>query len=368
MDKCLKCQVCKNTKDIKKLQREVAKLQNQLNKFTQISGDNVNLGSSTNPIDNIFTNNIVSDDFSLKGINLDDSTENLIPSFQSFPQNWLIAGKAISSFRTFHYNLNTPDWIKWGIQNNLEVMIGITLENYQTELNNLSDDYLNSGSLKSQYDINIIAIAIGNEKSDITQMNEGMIYAKNLISLGKLPKNSKITTVLTNGNSEWITPTYPPITARFTQKFFELYPNMDIICFNLYDGYSLIDPNVPISVKLSWTNPSVTLNGFGSVRFAIDAAIKTETDFRDKPFWCTEIGWESSFSKIDPNNKNGSLANLKTFYTNFLLFNMDASFTPEASNRSVNPPDRIFYFTIRDVNNETFGLYTDNPVLTPKFT
>lgn len=259
-----------------------------------------------------------------------------------------------------------------GVQNNLEVMIGITLNNYKIELDQLSNDYLIADStLKSQYDIGVIAIAIGNEEpvSNISQMNDGMIYTKNLISLGKLPKNVKVTTVLSNGSSEWIiSPVslpYSPMNARFTPNFLELYPNIDIICFNLYDGYYLINPSVPIETKLSWGNPlpSVTLNGFGSVRFAIDAAIKTEPNFTDKPFWCTEIGWESS----NPNNTNSSLTNLKTFYNNFLLFNMSNTFIPENSTRAVTAPDRIFYFTIRDANNETFGLYTENSVLTPKF-
>jgi hypothetical protein len=138
---------------------------------------------------------------------------------------------------------------------------------------------------------------------------------------------------------------------------------MDIICFNLYDGYFLTDLNIPIERKLSWGNPlpSVTLNGFGAVRFAINAAIKTEKNFIDKSFWCTEIGWESL------GNINSSVANLKTFYTNFLLFNMANNFITENSTQSVRAPDRIFYFTIRDANNETFGLYTNNSVLTPKF-
>jgi len=117
-------------------------------------------------------------------------------------------------------------------------MIGITLNNYQIELNQLSSDYLAASPLlKSQYDIGIIAIAIGNEEpaSNISQMNDGMIYAKNLIKTGKLPKNAKVTTVLTNNNSDWVISTYLPMNARFTENFLEIYSNMDIICFNLYD-------------------------------------------------------------------------------------------------------------------------------------
>jgi len=43
------------------------------------------------------------------------------------------------------------------------------------------------------------------------------------------------------------------------------------------------------------------------------------------------------------------------------------SFIPQNSTRAVKAPDRIFYFTIRDANSETFGLYTDNSILTSKF-
>jgi hypothetical protein len=365
-DKCLKCQVCKNTNDIKKLQEEIVRLQNQINLIAQISGENVNLGSPENPINNIFVSNIVNNDLSLKGINFDDTTSALVPSFDSFPKNWLTTNIFISSFRTYHYDLNTPNWIKWGVQNNLEVMIGITLGNYQNELDRLSNDYLSADTtLKSQYDINVIAIGVGNEEpvSKISLINEGLIYAKNLLQTNKLPKNSKITTVLTNAASDWIVSTYPPMNARFTENFLDLYPNIDIICFNLYDGYS--NPELPLEVRLSWDNstPSVTLNGFGAIRFAIDAAIKTIPNFTNKPFWCTEVGWQSS-----GDIPGSTVENLKTFYTNFLLFNMSNSYIPQESTRAVIPPDRIFYFTIRDANNEFFGLYSGNSVLTPKFT
>jgi len=363
MDGCLRCQTCKNTKDIKKLQKQVQKLQIQLNQISQFNGNNINIGSSNNPIDNIFTTNLVNNDFSLKGINLDDTTANLIPSFQTFPKNWLQTNNPISSFRTYHYNndLKTKEWIKWGLQNNYEIMIGITLNNYEKELNDLSNDYNNSDiELKSKYDINIIAISIGNEESDILQINNGMIYAKNLISSGKLPKNAKITTVLTNRSSDWIIPTYPSDQAKFTEKFLSLYDNMDIICFNLYDGY--VNDQLSIDIRLSWGTylPSVTLNGFGAVRFAIDSALKTITNFTNKPFWCTEIGWQSPGNKLGSTNEN-----LKKFYDNFLLFNMTNNFIPQDAKRSVNPPNRIFYFTIRDTD-VNFGLYTNNEILTPK--
>ena len=163
---CLKCQVSKNKKDIRKLQKKTLILQkevNKLNDVVQVSGGTANLGEIDNPVDNLFTTNIVSTDYSSKGFNLDDVTASLTPSFDSFPKNWIIANWPISSLRTYHYNLNTPAWITWAVQNHIQVMIGITLDNYQNELDLLSSNYLAADqSLKRQYDLNIIAIAVGN--------------------------------------------------------------------------------------------------------------------------------------------------------------------------------------------------------------
>ncbi len=358
---CLKCQVCKNTKNLKKLQKQVIFLQNQINKLNdvvQLSEGSINIGTNNNPVNNIFTNNIVSNDFSLKGINIDDTTALLKPSFNSFPQNWLIANTPISSFRTYHYNSNNSAWIKWGVQNNIQVMVGITLDNYKNEIDLFSADYSAADEqTKSQYNLYIIAIAIGNEQGidKISLMREGMLYAKNSI----LPKNAKITTVLKE-SPDWISPTYPPINARFTDNFLQLEPNMDIICFNMYDGYT--NPEIPLDVRLSWISNkqqnifSLTLNGFGAIRFAIMAA-----GIVNKPFWCTEFGWRSS-----GDISGSTVQNLKTFYNNFLNFNMNIPFYPQESLQTTRSPDRLFYFTIRDANDETFGLYTSNQNLTPK--
>lgn len=365
-NKCLKCQVCKNTKDIKELQKEIIKLQEQINLIAQITGEDVNLGSPSNPINNIFTDNLVSSDFSLKGYNLDDATAALDPSFGSFPQFWLkTINSPLSSFRTYHYTLKTPEWIEWGVQNNLRVMIGITLKDYEAELNQLSSDYIAANQiLKSQYDSYVIAIAIGNEEppSKISDLNNGMLYAKNL--RGKLPRNALITTVLAESNTKtpneplpyWIDPTFPPMNAVFTNNFLTLSPNLEIICFNLYGGY--YTSSVPIDVRLSWNDPSVTLNEFAAVRFAMEKTNLTQ------PFWCTEIGWQSS-----GDIPGSTIPNLEAFYTNFLKFNIKNpnGFYSAQSTVTTYSPDRIFYFTIRDANNETFGIYTANQSLTPKF-
>ena len=130
----------------------------------------------------------------------------------------------------------------------------------------------------------------------------------------------------------------------------------------MYDGYT--NPPQPLDVRLSWISDipnnefSITLNAFGAMRFAMEFAGLTI------PFWCTEIGWESV-----PGLSGASIPNLETFYNNFLNFNMEEQFYPESSPHTVSSPDRLFYFTIRDVpgQNETFGLYTSDSTLTPKF-
>ena len=51
-------------------------------------------------------------------------------------------------------------------------------------------------------------------------MNNGMVYAKNLININKLPVNAKVTTVLEE-SPDWVTPTFPPIDAKFTANFLQ---------------------------------------------------------------------------------------------------------------------------------------------------
>lgn len=278
-------------------------------------------------------------------------------SSNSFPKDWLSTQSPILSIRTFHYTLNTPNWISFAVQNNIQVMVGITLNDYENELNKFSSDYLNaSQTLKSQYDLYVIAIGIGNEQpiSEITNMINGMNKAKMMINNNLLPKNAKVTTAL-ELSGDWIIGTFPPSDATFTSNFLQLAPILDIICFNVYAYFT--PTNIPLEIRLSWTSntPSVTLNIFGAIRFAMIKA-----DILDKPFWCTETGWESQNQALD-----GNIMNLETFYKNFLNFDMDEQFLPQDSNISVSPPDRIFYFTIRDTNNQTFGLYLNS--LIPKF-
>lgn len=319
---------------------------------------------------------------SQKGINIDDTTVLLTPSSHNpsktgdtFPYVWRGTTDKITSIRTFHYNLGVggKNWVLWAIKNGIKVLVGLDLstDSGASEIASFSSDYTSaSTSLKALYNANVIGIAIGNEETNTTSINTGLLNAQNLKGLNSLP-NVPITSVL-NGDSNWLQNTYPPEGATFTANFLTLATNMDIICFNFYSDYYSFGTLPPLSssqaleVGLSWTSNgtenSVILNQFGSVR----AAMITATI--NKQFWCTETGWASVPTQPEVSGWS-SIANLQTYYTNFLGFSMSTPYTPQDGTFTVNPPDRIFYFCVRDVPTESnnFGLYTLASKLSPKF-
>lgn len=310
------------------------------------------IGSVSQPVDTINTVELVDLSFATKGICLDDGTAVLTPSFSDFPRQWLNNTLNIGSVRTYHYGTEVDDrpWVLWLMQQGVKVMIGITLGAYQTELALLQSDYVAN---KPLFDANTLAIAVGNEQpsSAIQLIQTGITQAVGLRAQGLLP-NVPITTVLKD-DGNWLQNTFPPANATFTENFLTLAPSLDIFCFNMYDG--LFATGAPINVRLSWATPSVTLNGFGAIRFAMG-----KSNYQDKKFWCTEVGWNTT----PPN----TVAQLSRFYSGFIQFNTQAAFTPEDTSVEVQPPNRIFYFTIRDTGGETFGLYTANTnTLVPKF-
>lgn len=319
------------------------------------------IGTASQPVQRLLTVNGIAGTFETKGICLDDATAALEPSFNNFPQSWLSNNTAATlAARTYHYygdplsGYNMTSWVKWFIANNIKVVIGITLADYTNELNKLSADYLLN---KANFDKNTIAIAVGNEQnaSQLGNMQAGITYARQLISEGKLP-NCKVTTVLRAGDG-WIDNTYPPANAVFSVNFLALNNSLDVICFNLYDGYGTTE--APLSVRLSWGDPlpSVTLNGFAAFRFAMQKASI------NKEFWCTEVGWETQ----SVSNTGASLENAKNFYTKFSSFNTTVPYVAEQAPQATLPPNRIFYFTIRNTNGETFGTYNSGTPLVGKW-
>lgn len=103
-----------------------------------------------------------------KGINIDDTTAVLVPSAHNpaqptdtFP-SWPNVASQIGSIRTFHYADSTPanSWVTWAVQNNINVMVGLTLagDSAEAEIQAFSDDYKAADhTLKTLYDTYVIA-------------------------------------------------------------------------------------------------------------------------------------------------------------------------------------------------------------------
>jgi len=317
---------------------------------------------------------IIPTSMSNKGINIDDTTIALSPSSSNpmqssdtFPFAWLKTTSPIGTIRTYHYDSNGSTWIDWAVRANIKVIIGIDLASYTSQLNSLASTYAAaSSSLKSQYDANVIAIAIGNEEpaSNLSLLQSGIAYARTLV----LPANAKYTSVL-NFDNDWSQNSFPPSSCTFTSPFLTLNASLDVICFNCYGGYFTYGTQQFITVQnsVSWQSTvnggSVLLNQFGAIRFAMAAAsITTE-------LWITETGWCSS-TELSGNPAWSNTTNEKAFYTGFLTFSLTTPFVPQSST-SVAPPDKIIYFSVRDVpggeGGAGFGLYTSSSTLTAKF-
>lgn len=311
----------------------------------------------------------------LKGINIDDTTVALTPSTSNpqktsdtFPFTWLKTTSQLGTIRTYHYDTNGANWVSWAVQNGIKVIIGIDLSSYTSQLNSLQSAYTSANTaLKAQYDTNVIAIAIGNEEpaSSLSSLQSGIAYAKTLM----LPSNAKYTSVL-NFDNDWSQNSFPPSSCTFTSAFLTLEPSLDVICFNCYGGYFTYGQQQFITVEnsVSWQSTvnggSVLLNQFGAIRFAMAAAVIT------KEFWVTETGWCST-SEISQNPSWSNVANEKEFYKGFLGFSLTTPFIAQSASTSVLPPNRIIYFSVRDVTGGEggtgFGLYTIASKLTPKF-
>jgi len=308
-----------------------------------------------------------------KGICIDDTTAAYTPRSNypiiptdTFPSVWPNSAYPISSIRVFSYSLGSApakEWVLWAVQNNIKVLIGINLQDYTTDLNALSNDYLAADpTLKQNFNDNVLAYAVGNEANvpEIQQIIDGIAYAKDLISESKLP-NKPVSTVL-NLNEQWILNTFPPENAIFTADFLNLEQYIDVIMFNTYGGYFIYEPSL-LDASLSWTSNgqtfSILLNQFGAVRSAMRKQNIT------KEFWIGETGWSSAPLGNHPEPPGwSSLPHLKTFYKNFFDFNMDTPYLPQLATQTVMPPNRIFYFSVRDsflhlLNvEEFFGLFT----------
>lgn len=317
-----------------------------------------------------------------KGLCIEDRSAALPPSANypiiatdTFPSVWPQTTFPIENIRVFSYSLGSApakQWVLWAIQHNIKVLVGINLQDYATDLANLSADYLAADAyLRSCFDSNILAYAIGNEANipEIPSIIDGIHATQALIAAGKLPAKP-VSTVL-NLNEQWIVNAFPPQNAEFTTIFKTLLAHLDIMMFNTYGGYFIYEPSL-LQASLSWTSNgeifSVLLNQFGSIR---SAALKAGA--LSKPLWICETGWSSAPLSNHPEPTGWSSSdNLKTFYMNFLSFDQKTPFFPQLATQQVQPPDMIFFFGLRDSYlplldvEEYFGLYKSSPTLIEK--
>lgn len=332
-----------------------------------------------------WTNNnlsLSSTSMSKKGICIEDRSAALPPSGNypiiapdTFPSVWPETAFPIANIRVFSYSLGTApakQWVLWAIQHNIKVLVGINLQDYATDLANLSADYLAADPyLRSCFDRNILAFAIGNEANipEIPTIRDGIQATRALIKAGSLP--AKPVSSVLNLNEQWIVNTFPPQNAEFTDEFKTLLPSLDILMFNTYGGYFIYEPPL-LQASLSWTSNgevfSILLNQFGSIRSAAQKAKVLK-----KPLWICETGWSSAPLSNHPEPAGwSSFSHLKTFYKNFLTFDQDIPYYPQLATQQVLPPDMIFYFGLRDsflplLNvEEYFGLYKSPPYLIQK--
>lgn len=319
---------------------------------------------------------------SRKGICIEDRSAALAPSANypiiytdTFPSVWPETSFPIENIRVFSYSLGTAparQWVLWAIQHNIKVLVGINLQDYTTDLANLSSDYLNADPyLRSCFERNLLAYAVGNEANipEVPSIINGIQATRALITAGLIPA-APVSSVL-NLNDQWIVNAFPPQNGEFTNDFLILLPYLDILMFNTYGGYFIYEPSLLLA-SLSWTSNgqifSVLLNQFGSIR---SAALKAGVF--SKPLWICETGWSSAPLSNHPEPTGwSSPSNLKTFYRNFLSFDQNTPYFPQLATEQVQPPDMIFFFGLRDsflplLNvEEYFGLYKSTPYLIQK--
>lgn len=270
------------------------------------------------------------------GINLDDSTIKTIPSKSTFPSNWPLTKTPINSVRTYHVSDNSLKWLNYLTLNNVEVFIGMYTKNEVDML------ITSISSWTQNQRANIIAYSVYNEPPNtdiVASLIDTIDYLKNKLSI--IPGALKPVTVCLQFTNLWINPTYPILSAKFTDKALQLFKYLDFICFNIYGSF--FDKSKTLEESLSWSDGSILNNQFKAVRSAMAKA-----GLSSYKFWASEIGWEGAPDKNSTPWNN--LANEKEFYTNFLL-------RPKEDNIL---PDRLFWFSLRDSGTEYFGLYTSD--------
>jgi hypothetical protein len=321
---------------------------------------------------------------SSRGICLDDQTtlnaDLVVPNtWPNYPE------QHITSFRSFSYAAGKKrEWTNWLLLNNYKVIVAFALGAHE-DIQIFVEFYAKHPTYVED---NVLAFVVGNEQttSDVPRIVEDIALLRKLIEEEQLPR-LPVTSVMNlndSGTQEWLLPdtSYPPQNAKFSTVYREVAKHLDIICFNAYGGFFDMGGltkdtksfDTALRVSLSWkTGDSVIVNQLVAVRIAMkDAGLD------HLPFWLTETGWSSapltidgvpvvSNSEGDPQTteKWSNLTNEKMFYNSFMDFDLTKNIKVD-NIYDVKPPDKMFYFSLRDSKllskdiEEYFGLFTSD--------
>ena len=258
--------------------------------------------------------------------------------------------------RTFHYQENSGrPWVCWLLQHGYHVQVGLTItKDTLLDIANMELDYKKN---KLQWDSNLLLICVGNEivQSQLELSKTLVDVLRARIKIGALP-NVKIS-INCNFTVPWIDSRsfYPPNTVQFSSLYLKLYKEgyIDVVLFNIYSVYFDRNAGVTLEEAISWTPGfSVVVNQIASLRNAMQKAEITAE------LWINETGWASALHAVDDDIWSNRKAQ-QTYYTGFMNADLESQWRYSIYN--VLPPEKMFYFTLRDslmgTVYEYFGLY-----------
>ena len=259
---------------------------------------------------------------------------------------WPLTDSPVSSVRTYSFN-GSVEWIKSLLSQNVKVFIGIDVKESIDNMFNVLKTW-DSKSLS-----NIIAFSVANEPPfDAKNHPELIQQAASEINKRAKALKSSLNSLYTSKKL----PT-PPITACFVTDTFKLsaYKVLfeskvldPIFCSNIYGG-----------LWNSGNKPSTTDELNKNLNWGLDDIIPSQIkgitntikgyNISGSRLWITEVGWPSTPMPHTLGFSNHEWTTVHTeqqLYTGFLTANNPSDLL-----------DYVFWFTIRDSNNETFGLY-----------
>ena len=279
-----------------------------------------------------------------RGITLDRTTKNTDVN-KTWPliNIWPLTDSSVSSVRTYSFN----EWVKPLLSKDVKVFIGIDLK----DSINVIFDQLNNFDSKSLS--NIIGFSVANEPPHDTTNQDLINQTTSNISNRATTLRNYLNPLYTSKQL-----TTPPITVCFVTDTFNHYKSLfeskvldPIFCSNIYGGLwdSGDKPSTTneLNKNLNWGSDDVITNQIKGIANTINGY-----KISGSRLWITEVGWPSTPMPKTLGFKNHSWTTVHTeqqLYTGFLTANKPSELL-----------DYVFWFTIRDSNNESFGLFDKN--------